>query len=163
MDLFVRWHKGSATAPACAWGRFVTARVEGVDGGEKKQTQVATGSKPTFNQTLEFVVTPSAGARGCGGDIVLCVWDKYLFKECLVRARPLASPCRQRALLPEHRIAPRCVWGCLHVASTKHSLPPEVAKPASRSHCIGFAFPKRPASRVVVLTACVRSRVHACL
>ena len=49
--------------------------------------QVVTGSKPTFNQTLQFVVTPSARARGDGGDLVLCVWDRYLFKEC--RARPI--------------------------------------------------------------------------
>lgn len=65
---------------------FVTARVEGMDGGEKKQSQVVTGSKPTFNQTLQFVVTPSARANGDGGDLVLCVWDRYLFKECRVRA-----------------------------------------------------------------------------
>lgn len=68
---------------------FVMVRVEGVDGGETKQTQVATGSKPAFNQTLEFVVTPAPGARGCGGDVVLYVSDKYMFKECLVRI-----PCR---------------------------------------------------------------------
>ena len=49
--------------------------------------QVVTGSKPTFNQTLQFVVTPSARARGDSGDLVLCVWDRYLFKEC--RARPM--------------------------------------------------------------------------
>jgi hypothetical protein len=108
----------------------VAARVEGVDGGEKKQTQVATGSKPTFNQTLEFVVTPSEGVRSCGGDIVLCVWDKYLFKECLVRGRPLAAPCRLRALLQGHHTALRCMRaGLLTHAVDEASLPAELAKP----------------------------------
>ena len=62
---------------------FVTARVEGMEGGEKKQTQLATGKKPTFNQTLEFVVTPAPGANSSDCQLVLCVWDRYLFKECL--------------------------------------------------------------------------------
>ena len=72
----------------------MTARVEGMDGGEKKQSQVVTGSKPAFNQTLQFVVTPAARAPSAGGDLVLCVWDRYLLKECLVRAPPLSSGAR---------------------------------------------------------------------
>ena len=56
-----------------------------MEGGEKKQTQLATGKKPTFNQTLEFVVTPAPGASSSVCQLVLCVWDRYLFKECLAR------------------------------------------------------------------------------
>jgi hypothetical protein len=153
-----RWHPGSSTAPARARHRFVTARVEGVDGGEKKQTQVATGSKPAFNQTLEFVVTPSAGVRSCGGDIVLCVWDKYLFKECLVRARPLAAPCRLRALLLGHHAALRCVRDFLHAPLMKQASQRSLQSHTCTHVVIGLALPAGVLS-MAVPDACVRSRV----
>lgn len=42
-----------------AWSlrSFVTARVEGMDGGEKKQSQVKEQGGQHNNQTLQFVVT----------------------------------------------------------------------------------------------------------
>ncbi|KAK9838568.1 hypothetical protein WJX81_007714 [Elliptochloris bilobata] len=80
----------------------VMARVEGMDGGDKKQTQVVSGSKPSFNQTLEFVVTPAAPAHGSGGDLVLVVWDKYLFKECLGEVRIPMARIREECTLTGH-------------------------------------------------------------